>query len=194
MYEKQKTEIEKYIKKNFSDKRRVHTYGVRDVAVHLGELYGEDIEKCEIAALFHDMFRGVKVDSVNYYVKHLGLPTKYIDNVNLAHSKIAAIIMKRDYDINDENIINAVSYHTTGRENMSKLEKIIYLSDAIEPMRAYPKVDEIRKLSEIDLDKACLMSMTNTIDFVSEQGKYLDEDTKNAAEFLRKEIQTSNGN
>jgi len=103
------------------------------MAVKLAEKYGEDPSKAETAALFHDMYRGVSVDVLNYYVKHLGLDEKYINNANLAHGKIAAIIMERDYHITDPDIIHAVSFHTTGRAGMSKLEKIIYIADAIEP-------------------------------------------------------------
>lgn len=175
-----KKEITEYIERNFSEKRKVHTYGVRDTALKLAKTYGCDLEKAELAALFHDMFRGVKVDSLNYYVKHLGLPEKYKDNANLAHGKIAAIIMKRDFDITDEDILNAVSYHTTGRKGMSILEKVIYLADAIEPNRAYPGVDDIRKQAETSLDLACLVSMTSTVNFVRSQGKYLDPDTEEA--------------
>jgi len=182
--------INSYIEKNFSEKRRVHTEGVRQTAMHLAEKYGENVEKAEVAALFHDMFRGVPVDVLNYYVTHLGLDKKYYDNANLVHSKIAAIIMKRDYGISDEDIINAVSYHTTGRKGMSKLEKIIYIADAIEPSRDYPGVDDLRKEAEIDLDDACLMSLSRTIDYVRSQGKYLDEDTLQAKEYFEKEKET----
>ena len=129
--------INNYIEKNFSEKRKVHTEGVRRTAIALAEKYGADVEKAELAALFHDMYRGVSEDVLNYYIKHLDLDKKYLNNCNLAHSKIAAIIMKRDYGIEDEDIINAVSYHTTGRPGMSLLEKIIYIADAIEPNRNY---------------------------------------------------------
>ena len=70
----------------------------------LAEIYGEDPKKAEIAALFHDMYRGVSENSLNYYVKHLGLDNKYVNNANLAHGKIAAIIMERDFDVDDKDI------------------------------------------------------------------------------------------
>ena len=142
--------INNYIEKNFSEKRKVHTEGVRRTAIALAEKYGADVEKAELAALFHDMYRGVSEDVLNYYIKHLDLDKKYLNNCNLAHSKIAAIIMKRDYGIEDEDIINAVSYHTTGRPGMSLLEKIIYIADAIEPNRNYPGVDALREAAQHD--------------------------------------------
>ena len=176
--------IKTYIEKNFSEKRKIHTEGVRQTAIKLAEQYGADPEKAEVAALFHDMFRGVSEDVLNYYVKHLGLDKKYMNNCNLAHGKIAAIIMQRDFDIDDEDIIHAVSFHTTGRAGMSLLEKVIYIADAIEPNRKYPGVDELRDLVEQDLDKACLMSLNRTISYVTGQGHYLDEDTISARDDL----------
>ena len=178
--------IKTYIEKNFSEKRKIHTEGVRLTARHLAVKYGADPDKAETAALFHDMFRGVSEDVLNYYVKHLDLDKKYINNCNLAHGKIAAIIMKRDFHIDDEDIINAVSFHTTGRAGMSLLEKIIYIADAVEPNRKYPGVDELRKVVETDLDKACLMSLERTIDYVTGQGHFLDEDTVSARDDLLK--------
>ena len=182
--------IVEYIEKNFSEKRKVHTEGVRVTAMHLAEKYGADVKKAETAALFHDMFRGMSVDIINYYVKNLELDSKYMNNCNLAHGKIAAIIMEREFDIHDRDILNAVSFHTTGRAGMSKLEKIIYIADAIEPNRSYPGVDSLRALAEEDLDKACLASLTHTIDFVKSQGNYLDEDTIRAKEDLEKKENT----
>lgn len=181
-------EIKEYIERNYSEKRKIHTEGVRVTAMELARRYGADPAKAELAALFHDMYRGVSENSLNYYVKHLGLDEKYMNNCNLAHGKIAAIVMKRDFEITDDDIVNAVSYHTTGRENMSLLEKIIYLADAIEPNRVYPGVDELRKLADEDLDKACLSSLTNTINFVRASGKYLDEETVRAKEDLERKI------
>ena len=176
--------IKTYIEKNFSEKRKIHTEGVRQTAIALAEKYGEDVGKAEAAALFHDMFRGVSEDVLNYYVKHLGLDQKYLNNCNLAHGKIAAIIMQRDFGIDDEDIINAVSFHTTGRAGMSLLEKIIYIADAVEPNRKYPGVDELREVVEYDLDKACLMSLSRTIDYVKGQGHFLDPDTITARDDL----------
>lgn len=180
--------ISSYIEKNLSEKRKKHIEGVRKTAVCLAERYGVDREKADTAALFHDMFRGVSADVLNYYVKHLGLDSKYLDNVNLAHGKIAAIIMERDYGVKDRDIINAVSYHTTGRAAMSTLEKVIYIADAIEPGRNYPGVDELRKAAGEDLDRACLLSLTRTIDYVKSQGRFLDEDTLRARDYLEANI------
>ena len=75
--------INNYIEKNFSEKRKVHTEGVRRTAIALAEKYGADVEKSELAALFHDMYRGVSEDVLNYYIKHLDLDKKYLKTVIL---------------------------------------------------------------------------------------------------------------
>lgn len=186
--------IKAHIEKYYSEKRRIHTYGVCETSKKLALIYKVDEKKAEIAALFHDYFRGVKESVLNNYVRELGLSEKYLNNCNLAHGKIAAIIMKRDYNIKDEDILNAVSYHTTGRPNMSKLEKVIYLADAIEPNRVYPGVEEIRKLAFEDLDRACFESMCKSIEFIKSQGVFLDEDTIAARDYLSKELEKETKN
>lgn len=171
-----------------SEKRQIHTEGVRVTAIELAKKYNVDTEKAEVAALCHDLYRGIPVDVLNYYVKHLGLDDKYLDNPNLAHGKIAAIVIERDFDIKDQDIINAVSYHTTGRANMSPLEKVIFIADAIEPNRDYPGVEELREIVKTDLDKACLTSLRNTVNFVRSKKLFLDEDSIKAKDsFEQKE-------
>lgn len=182
--------INDYILRNFSEKRRVHTYAVRDLAVKLALHYGEDPEKAETAALFHDLFRGVPAQALNYYVKELSLPDRYLDNPNLAHGKIAAVIMKRDYGITDEDVLNAVRYHTTGRAGMSGLEMILYLADAIEPNRSYPGVEALRGLAFDGLEGAVCAALAHSLSYIKERGLYLDPDTELALRDLeqRKEM------
>lgn len=184
----EKQEIIEYIDRNLTEKRRIHTYAVAKEAIALSERYGEDADKAEIAALFHDIFRGVSEKALNGYVRQLGLDPSYLNNSNLAHSKIAAIIMERDYQITDQDVINAVKFHTTGRAGMSKLEKILYIADAIEPNRCYPGVEDIRKKAYENLDEACLMSLNRSIDYIDSMGLYLDRDTVMARDSLEKEI------
>lgn len=178
--------IYKYIEKNYSPERKSHTQGVVDTAALLAKKYGAAPGKAETAALYHDMYRGVKREALNVFVKQLGLPDKYIDNPNLAHAKIAAIKMRQDFDVTDEDVLNAVSFHTTGRPGMSTLEKVIFLADAIEPGRSYPGVEEIRLMAQNDIDKACLLCLERTIDYIKQRGDYLDPDTLDARDWFQK--------
>lgn len=182
--DKIKEELIKHIEKNITERRKTHIYAVAEEAKKLAQRYGVDIEKAEFAALFHDIFRSVPEEKLNDYVKQLGLDDRYLNNANLAHSKIAAAIMERDYNIRDRDLLNAVSYHTTGRANMSNLEKVIYLADAIEPNRNYPCVDKIRNIAYQDLDQACLLLLEHSISFIKSKNSYLDKDTLMARDYL----------
>lgn len=188
-YDEARKAIIEYIEKNLKPHRLEHTYSVASEAVKLAERYGADTDKAELAALFHDMFRSTPVQVLDMYVRQLGLPKRIIDNPNLSHGKIAAVVMKKDYGIEDEDMINAVAYHTTGRAGMSKLEKIIFLADAIEPGRNYPTVEETRSMAYVDLDRACISSLERTVEYIREIGEYLDPDTLNALGDLKEKLE-----
>ena len=86
----------------------------------------------------------------------------------------------------DEDVLNAVRYHTTGRKGMSRLEKILYLADAIEPGRDYPQVGALREAAEEDLDKACILCMERSMEYVRSTGASVDPDTIKACEDIKK--------
>ena len=177
--------IEKYITDNFSEKRRIHTYGVRDTSVKLARKYGADPEKARACSLYHDMFRRASDELIEEYIKNYGLDPKYRGDPDLAHSKIAAIYMKREMGIDDEDMLNAVAYHTTGRAGMSVLEKVIFLADSIEPARDYPSVDYLRELADEDLDEACLALLERSEDYLKLKGREMDPDSISFIKELR---------
>lgn len=186
--------IYKYLSEHLSYKRLKHIDGVRATAMHLAEKYGENREKAELAALFHDMYRNLSDSEIDFYIKKFNLDEhRYKNNSNLIHSKVAACNMAEIYGISDEDLINAVSFHTTGRAGMSKLEKIVFIADAIEPSREYPVVDLLRELAEEDLDKACLTSLEETIKFLKKNGINIDKDTLEARNYFRRIMEMKNG-
>ena len=173
--ERLKKEIIPYLREHLKESRYVHTMNVTNLAKEMAVRYGADVYKAEIAALLHDMAK---------YEKRPGV------NMDFAHSKIGAEMSREIFGIEDEDILNAIANHTTGRAGMSTLEKIIFLADAIEPGRDYPCVDEIRAAAETDLDKACILSMARTIQHVLEQkGWYLHPDTVEAKKYLEEHLE-----
>ncbi|MBR2546962.1 MAG: bis(5'-nucleosyl)-tetraphosphatase (symmetrical) YqeK [Eubacterium sp.] len=180
--------IEQYITDNFSEKRRIHTYGVRDTSVRLAKKYGADPEKARACSLYHDMFRRASDEHIEECINKYGLDPKYRHDPDLAHSKIAAIYMKNEMGITDEDMLNAVAYHTTGRAGMSVLEKVIFLADAIEPARDYPSVDYLRELADEDLDEACLAVLERSEDYLSLKGRKMDPDSIEFMNELRKRL------
>ena len=188
-YDSLKRTIEAYIENNATEKRKIHTEGVRQTAIKLAEKYGpldEELrQKAELTALFHDMYRGVSTDVLNYYVKHLGLDEKrYKNNANLAHGKIAAAVMEREYGITDNDMLNAVSFHTTGRPGMSLLEKIIYIADYIEPGRKQaPNLTKLRRLAFQDLDQALLQVLGDILHYLESINSPIDPMTQKTYEY-----------
>ena len=185
-YEDLKNRIHKYLQKNLKESRYQHTLNVAQLAVKMAEREGVSREKAEIASLLHDMARNLPVDEMNRMAGELGLPDRYRDNPNLVHSKLAADMAKREFGIEDEDMLNAILYHTTGRPGMSTLEKIVFLADAIEPGRKSPGVQEIRKMAETDINKACLKSLTGKVNFIKDKGVFIDPDTLAAKEYFEK--------
>lgn len=166
------------ISNRLSEKRLKHTLAVKEEALKLAECYGYSNEKNIVwAALLHDIGRGYDQNTMNQYVKKYNLDNIYLNNTSLAHSKVGAELIKDEFQVNNIDIIKAVSFHTTGKENMSILEKIIFLADIIEPNRTFNEVDVLRKLSYQDMDEACLMALDLSIKYVIERKEYLHIDT-----------------
>ena len=178
--------INEFINAHLTEKRTAHVYAVRDTAKELAIRYGEDPRKAEIAALCHDLFKCFDVKTIDAYVKKYKLPKKYLNNKNLSHGKIAAAFAKEELCIDDDDILNAISFHTTGRAGMSKLEKIVYLADAIEPNRRYDEVHAIRIMSKKDLDRAVIMTLEGSVRMLERHGKEIDKDTIKALSFMKK--------
>lgn len=182
--------IDSYIEENFDDKRKMHTKNVVKEAEILAKRYGEDQDKAKLAAKFHDMCKGLEREKMNELIKEIGLPEEYLDNDNLAHSKLAAYHMKKDFNIEDEDVINAVKYHTTGREGMSRLEQIVFLADSIEESRSFSGIEQLRELALSDLDKACLLNLDQIIEHVSEQKQFIHKDTLEARKWFDLKIKS----
>ena len=180
--------INEYLKDNLKESRLQHTYNVREMAEKLADIYGADRKKAAKAAMYHDICKGKGFtdDVLNGYVCRFGLDEKYINNSALSHSRIAAELMKREWGVEDQQVIDAVRYHTTGRPEMSLLEKIIFIADAAEPGRSYKGAEEIRETAFTDIDKACLMALENTIGYVVSTGGKLDEDSVRTRDWFLK--------
>lgn len=187
-YERLKAKILEYIRMNLKESRLQHTYRVAETAVAMARREGADVRKAEIAALLHDCARNLPPEKLNSLVEELGLPDRYRDNVNLSHSKVGAAFAGRLFNIDDREILDAISYHTTGRCGMTTLEKIVFLADAIEPGRDYPGVEAIRDAAEESLDRGCLKSLEGTIEFLKAADKFIDNDTIEAFNDIKEKI------
>lgn len=158
------------IESRLDRKRAQHTLGVEKEAMHLVRRYGGDMEKAQIVALLHDVAKKIKKkEKLNLaQIYNIEIDPVSRQDPDLLHGPLAAEMMRRELGISDPDILNAVRYHTTGRENMSRLEKIIYLADLIEEGRDFPGVEELRELAEEDLDTALLEGMRHVLLYLVE--------------------------
>lgn len=159
--------IEK-LKTMISEKRLQHSLNVRDVAVSLAEHYGSDVKKARIAGILHDCAKGFRYDESLRFVKEYELELDKISlkNYALLHAPIGAKIAQVEFGIIDEEILNAIRFHTTGRENMTLLEKIVCLADYIEPSRNFEGLARIRELAFVNIDSSLAAAFGTTICFI----------------------------
>lgn len=179
-------EMNEYLKENLIENRYNHTVGVVNTAIELAEIHGVDKLKAEVAALSHDVAKNMKVTDLKKLMEEEGI-TLTIDeekNMELWHAIVAPILGKKIFKIEDEEILSAMRWHTTGKEDMSKLEKVIYLADLIEPSRNFNGIDELRKIARENLDIAMIKSLTHTIKYLLDRGVAIDGNTFKARNYL----------
>ncbi|WP_067727353.1 bis(5'-nucleosyl)-tetraphosphatase (symmetrical) YqeK [Oceanobacillus damuensis] len=156
--------IEK-VRPHLTESRFQHSLRVAETAVKLAGLYNVSPAKAEIAAVFHDYAKYRPLEEMKHWIVKSTLPKDLLlYHHELWHGPVGALLIQAEHGIADREIQEAIQYHTTGRANMSMLDKIIYLSDYIEPGRNFPGVDEVREMAGKDLTKACWMASRNTID------------------------------
>ena len=167
------------LKESLLEKRFVHSLGVMQSAVELARLYGADEHKAAVAGLLHDCAKNYSKDDMYALCDEYGiqLDTVMKSSSGLIHGLLGAEVAKREYGIDDDEIYDAIYYHTVGKPDMSLLTQIIYIADGIEPNRHYDGVDRIRSLAEEDLDKALILQIDYTIKSVISKGGLLHTNT-----------------
>ncbi|MCI9388035.1 MAG: bis(5'-nucleosyl)-tetraphosphatase (symmetrical) YqeK [Lachnospiraceae bacterium] len=179
--------IKKYLKKHLTKERYQHTLGVAHTAVAMAMRYNPDtsnaefIKRAETAGLLHDCAKCMDNDKKIKICEKNNIPCSdfEISHPYLLHGKVGAYIAQNKFDILDEDILQAITWHTTGRPEMSLLEKIIFIADYIEPSRnPIPELDVIRQLAFVDIDKAMEKILSNTLKFLEKKGNPMDKMTQ----------------
>lgn len=151
---------------DIGEKRYKHSLRVAQLAQDLAQIYEVDEEKAYIAGLTHDCAKY----NEEKYIEKLNIDISTYNVISLKdpvlHSFIGAEVAKKVYNISDKDILDAIRYHTTGKESMTILEKIIFIADAIEPRRDFEGINNIRDASRKDLDKTMLMLLDSSIIFL----------------------------
>ena len=168
-------------------KRMPHVLGTEQEAVRLVRRYGGDETQARIAALLHDCTKKLDMAQQLALCERYGIMLDELEQraLKLLHSKTGAAIARDVFGVEDA-VYDAILYHTTGKPDMTRLEKIIYLADYIEPTRDFPGVDELRKTVYEDMDKGLLMGLTMTIQEMEEMGNPVHHLTRDARDYLLK--------
>lgn len=179
-------EIRDAIEKELTGKRFEHTLGVAYTAALLAECNDYTSETALLAGLLHDCAKCYSDQKLINICKkdNVELTETELKNKALLHGKAGAVVAKRKYKIEDEDILNAIKYHTTGRPNMTVLEKIIYVADYIEPGRKQvPNLSSLRKLAFQNLDAALIQILENIVNYLKSDGKETDPSTEKTYEY-----------
>lgn len=181
------------IKNALTRDRFEHTIRVTEVAKKLAEKYHGNIKKIELAALLHDFAKCKPKSELRQSIVSYHLPSQLFEyHHELWHGPVAAEILKREYGLDDQEVLHAIYYHTTGRASMGLTETIVFVADYIEPGRFFSGVEDVRSLVEFDLYAAARKVVANTIQFLMSKGATIYPDTFFAYNDLTKKLGVKN--
>ena len=187
-YQERRQTLISAMKKQLKWKRFVHTMGVAGIASSLAMRYDCDIRQAEEAALLHDCAKYLDTDEMEKLARRAGFSVSPVEkgSASLLHAKAGAALAASKFGVNDPRILEAIRWHTTGKPDMSLLEKIIFVADYIEPGRTTPGVGPIRTLAFKDLDGAVTAILEHTLEYLKETCFDIDEMTQITYEYYRR--------
>lgn len=178
--------IKKQLHKELGEKRYTHTIGVMNTAMLLASSHGISVEKAEMAGLLHDCAKKMKDKDSISICEHNHVTITEVEKRNpfLLHAKAGAELAKTQYRITDEDILSAIRCHTTGKPEMSTLDKIVFIADYIEPNRTHSdKLPYLRKLAFQSLDDTLVEILHDTLLYLQEKGGEIDPMTKETYDY-----------
>lgn len=172
-------EFIKIIKERLSDKRFQHSLNVAESAKELAKKFGADEEKAYAAGILHDIMKEENIDIQLEYIAKNGEDINLLKfaNTQIYHQMSGSAYCKIELGIEDEELLSAIRYHTTGRRGMTLLEKVVYTADFISADRCYPDVDVMREKASKSLEDAMLYSLRYTISDLSKKARPIHIDT-----------------
>lgn len=186
------TEIQDNLKTLLTQKRFMHSLGVQYTSANLAMRYGFDIKKSELTGLLHDCAKYMTAHEMllNCIKNHIPVNQVEENCPCLLHAKLGSFYAKSVYNIREQDILDAITCHTTGKPDMTLLEKIVFVADYIEPSRKMQDgLDEIRRISFDNLDMAVYLILKNTLEYLQDDGKRdIDPQTEKAFEYYKKLI------
>ncbi len=167
-------------------KRIPHVLGTEQEAIRLAQHYGADEKKAQVAALLHDSTKRLSLEEQLSLCSHYHIPLDDLERktLKLLHAKTGAALARDVFGV-DQEIYDAIFYHTTGKADMTLLEKILYLADYIEPSRDFPGVDTLRSTCYEDLDKGLEMGLAMSVEDLKQMGAPVHPATLEAWEWMK---------
>lgn len=176
------------LSKELKESRLMHTFGVIDTATSLAKAYQADIKKCERAALLHDCAKYMPLEDMIAICERNFVELNDLEKSkdSLLHAKAGACLAYEKYGIKDKEILDAIKYHTTGKPDMSLIEKIIFVSDFIEPGRTHSeKLPMYRMIAMADINLVCMNILKDTLDYLESLNEEIDPLTKETYIFYK---------
>ncbi|HHY93164.1 MAG TPA: HD domain-containing protein [Firmicutes bacterium] len=169
--------------------RLQHSLGVVETAARLAVRWGAAVAQARLAGLLHDCAKGLTADELLQWAAAFGIVRSDTEIAcpDLLHGPVGALLAWKEYGVTDRAVLTAIRLHTLGAPDMGLLDKLIYLADYIEPGRAFPGVEDLRRRAEQDLNQAVLRAMDGTIRYVLERGLPLHPQTVAARNQLLRE-------
>ena len=181
--------MEKKLSGYLDEERLIHTQGVMYTAAALAMAHGCDLSKARAAGLLHDCAKCIPNKKKLKLCKEHHVPITDFEKEHpfLIHAKLGAYIASKKYNIEDPEILSAITFHTTGKPAMSLLEKIIYIADYIEPNRdKAPNLPEARALAFEDLDECMYVILRDILAYLDSGSSDIDTATVDAFHYYKK--------
>ena len=177
--------LKEEIKEKLTEKRYAHSIGVMEMCEKLGTQYGGDVKRAKLVGLVHDMAKEMTDEEMLEYVKKNKIKITETEKAipQILHGKIAADLAKKKYDFDDE-MCTAIACHTTGKENMTLLQKILFVADKTDETRKYEGAEELRSLAFESLDKAVIKNIDDTLKINIDKGKVIIEESIKTRNYL----------
>jgi len=179
------------VREQMTEHRFIHTLGVAQAAEALAKQYGADPKEADLAGILHDYCKfWERAKMAEIIQKEESIPSELLRyDKELWHAPVGAYIVERDLGVTNSMVLDAIRYHTSGRKNMTLLDKILWLADYIEPGRQFPGVEEIRELARRNLNEALAKALGNTLMFLVKQNKRIYPLTVEAYNGILAELQ-----
>jgi len=180
-------ELEPVVISLLKPNRVAHVLGCRDTAVALAKRWGAKEEDAARAGLLHDITKAIdgplQLTLCAAYGRILDdFSRKYPKTL---HALTGSLVAERIFGENEE-VVSAICHHTTGKADMTLLQKIIYVADYMEPNRDFPGVEKLRHLAFTDLDAALKLGLEMTLEHLKRQGSEVSPASREALAWLNR--------